>query len=95
MSNNFELSDKLRLYFSIAAGMRHPYLGFRFPVSIRKRYSFSQKMVIYPESGHQLFTSREVMYFLSLADSLELVPFVSSENGVPVIEISDFNFNDD
>lgn len=90
MSNCFKLSAKLRLFFSIAVERRNPDLGVRCPVSIRKRGSYSQKLIIYPEANYPFFMCSEVMRFLSLADSLGLVSFVSSENGLPVIEISEY-----
>lgn len=94
MKANFKLSKKLRLFLSIGAQYRVLTLGNRLPVSIRRRYRFSQTLVIYPESYYDFFMCNEVMCFLSLAKGLELESSVTIENGVPVIEITDYNVND-
>lgn len=93
MKANFILSEKLRLFLSLGSSHKFLSLGMKFPVSIRKRYSFSQTMMIYQESGFDFFTMRELHYFMSLADSLGLSFYVTVENGVPVIEISDYTIN--
>lgn len=94
MKSNFNLSEKLRLFLSIGSSYRVLTLGDKYPVSIRRRYSFSQTIVIYPESDYDFFTSNEVMCFLSLAKGLDLDASVTIENEVPVIEITDYNIND-
>lgn len=93
MNKNFVLSEKLRLFLSIGSGHKFLRLGNRFPVSIRKRYSFSQTIMIYQESGFDFFTMSELQHCMSLADSLSLGFYVTVENGVPVIEITDYNIN--
>ena len=94
MNKNFKLSGKLKLFVQVATGYKAFTLGYKFPVSIRRRYSFSQSIVIYPESGYSYFTSNEVMCFVSLAKGLELDSFVQTENGVPVIEITDYSLKE-
>lgn len=93
MNKNFVLSEKLRLFLSIGSSHKFLVLGDKFPVSIRKRYSFSQTIMIYPESGYDFFTIRELHFFMSLAESLGLSFYVTAENGVPVIEITDYSIN--
>lgn len=93
MKSNFELSEKLRLYLQVACDYRHFKLGDRCPVSIRRRYSWSQSMIIFPEAGYDFFTSKEVMCYLSLAESLCLDSSIDVENGLPVITITDYSIN--
>lgn len=93
MNKNFELTEKLRMYLNIACNYRSLTLGNRCPVSIRRRYSWSQSMVIYPEADYDFFTSKEVMRYLSLAESLCLDVSIDVENGLPVITISDYSIN--
>lgn len=90
MNKNFKLSEKLKLFLSIGSNYRVLTLGERLPVSIRKRHSLSQTIVIYPESDYDFFMSNEVMCFLSLAKGLELDASITIENGLPVIEITDY-----
>lgn len=94
MNENFVLSEKLRLFLSLGSNHKFLILGDRFPVSVRKRYSFSQTIMIYQESGFDFFTARELHYFISLAHCLSLTFYVTVENGVPVIEITDYSIND-
>lgn len=94
MNKNFVLSEKLRLFLSIGSRYRVMTLGDRLPVSIRRRYSFSQSIYIYPESDYDFFLMNEVMCFISLAKGLELNAYVTIENGVPVIEVTDNSIKD-
>lgn len=93
MKANFVLTEKLRMFLSVGSNYRVLTLGNRLPVSIRKRYRFSQSIVIYPESDYDFFMMNEVMCFISLAKSLELDATITIENGVPVIEVSDYSIN--
>ena len=93
MKSNFELSRKLRMFLNVACDYRSLTLGDRCPVSIRRRYSWSQSIVIYPEADYDFFTSKEVMRYLSLAESLCLDCSVDVENGLPIITISDYSIN--
>lgn len=90
MKSNFELSGRLRLFLSIAVQGRCSFVGSKCPVSICRRYAFSQDIVIFPEAQYQFFTGSEVHRVISLADALGLTCYVSSKCGVPVIEISDY-----
>lgn len=94
MKSNFKLSEKLRLFLSIGSSHKFLTLGVSFSVSIRKRYSFSQTIVIYQEFGYDFFTAREIRYLMSIAVSLDLDFSVTVENGLPVIEITDYHVND-
>lgn len=93
MKSNFELSEKLKLYLMVACNYKSLTLGVRCPVSIRRRYSLSQSLIIYPEADWDFFTSKEVMRYLSLAESLCLDSSVDVENGLPIITISDYSIN--
>lgn len=95
MSNCFELSKSLRLFLSLGVNHRFLRLGNRFPVSIRRRYTFSQSIVIYPQSGYRFFTVNDIRFLMSLAESLDLDFLVTAENGVVVVEISDYNVSED
>lgn len=94
MNSKFKLSEKLRLFLSIGSSHMFLSLGVRFPVSIRKRYTFSQTIVIYQEFDYNFFTAREIRYLMSIAISLDLDFSVTAENGLPVVEITDYNVND-
>ena len=95
MNKNFVLSEKLRLFLSLGSGHKFLTLGNKFPVSIRKRCCFSQTIIIYQESDYHFFTIRELHFFMSLAESLGLSFYVTAENGVPVIEISDYSISEE
>lgn len=94
MNKNFVLSEKLRLFITIGSRYRVLTLGNRLAVSIRRRYSYSQSIYIYPESGYNFFLRSEVMCFISLANGLELDAYVTIENGLPVIEVTDNSIKD-
>lgn len=91
MNKNFVLSEKLQLFMQVACNYRALTLGERFPVSIRRSYTYSQSIIIYPEGDYSFFTSKEVMCFITLATSLNLDSFVETENGVAVIKVSDYS----
>ena len=93
MKKEFELTERLRMFLSVGSNYRVMTLGNRLPVSIRRRYRFSQSIVIYPESDYDFFLMNEMMSVISLAKSLELDASVAIENGVPVIEVSDYGIN--
>ena len=94
MVTDFKLSKKLRLFLKVGASYKVMTLGDKYPVSIRRRYKWSQTIVIYPESDYDIFMGNEVLCFLSLAKGLDLISSVNIENGVPVIEITDYSIND-
>ena len=91
MNKNFELSEKLRLYLQVACNYRSMTLGVNCPVSIRRHYSWSQSIVIYPTADYDFFTGREVMCYLSLAKGLCLDASIDVENSLPIITISDYS----
>lgn len=93
MNKNFVLSEKLRMFLSEGSDYRVKTLGEKFPVSIRKSYTYSQSIYIYPEGDYSFFTANEVICFMTLAKDLDLDSFVKTENGVVVIEVSDFCIN--
>lgn len=93
MNKNFELSEKLRLYLHVACNYRFLTLGEKCPVSIRRRYSFSQSIVIYPADGFDFFTFNEISCYLTLAEGLRLKSSIDIENGLPIITITDYSIN--
>lgn len=93
MVANFELSERLRSFLSLGSSHKYLRLGAMFSVSIRRRYAFSQSMMIYPEANCVFFTAREIRYYMSLAEALDLDFDVTAENGVAVLEIVDYNVN--
>lgn len=94
MNKNFILSEKLKLFLQVACNYKAITLGEKLPVSIRRRHTYSQSIFIYPESDYNFITINEAIYFLSLAKNLDLYAFVETENGVPVIKITDYSLND-
>ena len=94
MNKNFVLSEKLRLFISVGSRYRVLTLGDRLPVSIRKRYRFSQSIFIYPEPDYDFFLMNEVMCFISLAKGLELSAYITIENGLPIIKVTDNSIKD-
>jgi hypothetical protein len=93
MNKNFVLSEKLKLFMQVACNYRALTLGERFPVSIRRSYTYSQSIIIYPERDYPFFTANEIMCFITLASGLNLDSFVETENGVVVIKVSDYSIN--
>lgn len=91
----FKLSEKLRMFLFIEHGFRHPYLGSKLPVSIRASYGFTQSLWIFPQDGYRIFDVYEIERLMWIAKSLNVDFMISSRNGVPVIEIEDFNVNPD
>lgn len=94
MNKNFELSESLKLFLQVACNHKVFTLGDRYPVSIRKGYTYSQSIFIYPARDYSFFTDSEVMCFISLANGLNLDAFIRTENGVAVIRICDYHIND-
>lgn len=93
MNKNFELSERLKLFLHVGCNYGVLTLGDRYPVSIRKSYTYSQSIFIYPARDYSFFTDNEVMCFISLAHGLNLDAFIRTENGVPVIRITDYRIN--
>ena len=91
--SNFDLSEKLRLFLQLATGFDYHYIGIKCPVSIRRRYAFSQRLVIYPENEYDFFTSWEIATTLELVNALGLTVMVSGENGLPILEVTDYYKN--
>lgn len=95
MANIFSLSGKLRLFLSLGSSNKLLRLGNKLPVSIRRRFTFSQTIMLYPESDYGFFSAYEISNLMSMVDVLGLSFYVCAENGVPIIEISDNDVNDD
>lgn len=91
----FKLSEKLRMFLFIEHGFRHSYLGSRLPVSIRACYGYTQSLWIFPQDGYRFFNVWETERLMWIAKSLNVDFTIISRNGVPVIEIEDFNVNPD
>ena len=88
--SNFELSSRLRLFLQLATQYEYHYIGVKCPVSIRRRYSSSQSLVIYPENEYDFFSAREIEKTLVLVNALDLAVMVSAENGLPIMEVTDY-----
>lgn len=92
--SNFNLSPKLRQFIEIEQSARHPFLGFRLPISIKRGYPTSTRIEIFPERGFWFFLGGEVSHFYNLSTLLDLQLSVQISNGVPVIVVSDWSFSE-
>ena len=93
--DRFKLSEKLRLFLMIENGFRHPYLGEKLPVSIHANFGYTQCLLIFPQAGFSSFTSFEIERLMWIAKSLNLDLAFISRCGLPVIEIEDYDVNQD
>ena len=89
--SNFDLTPALRQFVSLAAANRRFGFGDKFPVSIRRRYSFSQTLYVFPDGDYSFFMGKEIVRIFMLAEALNLEVLISSLGSVPVIEIADYN----
>lgn len=93
--DRFKLSEKLRMFLMIENGFRHPYLGEKLPVSIHANFGYTQCLRIYPQAGYSFFSINEIERLIWIAKSLDLYFAFISRNGLPVIEIEDYDVNKD
>ena len=87
---NFNLTPALRQFLDVTAKSSRDYVGEKLYVSIRKRYQWSQTIVLFPEDGYNFLMGNEVQFILNAAQVLYLDVCVRVENGLPVIEVTDY-----
>ena len=87
---NFDLTPVLRQFLDVTANGSCEYVGKRLYVSIRKRYQWAQTIVLYPENDYNFMTGKEVQHVLNAAGVLGLDVCIRVENGLPVIEVTDY-----
>lgn len=87
---NFDLSPVLRQFLDVTARSSREYIGEKLYISIRRRYQWSQSLVLYPEDGYNFMTMHEVQFILNAAQVLYLYVCVRVENGLPVIEVTEY-----
>lgn len=89
---NFELVPALRQFVNAMVNSPRPLIGEKLPISIRKRSSGHQTIVIFPEDGYNAFVSGEFERILVCAKVFNCSVFFTSLGGVPVIEVSSWIF---
>ena len=87
---NFNLTPVLRQFLDVTTKSSRQYVGEKLYVSIRKRYQWSQTLVLFPEDGYEFLMGNEVQHVLNVAAVLSLDVCVRCENGLPVIEVTDY-----
>lgn len=87
---NFDLSPVLRQFLDLTARSSREFIGKELYVSIRRRYQWSQSLVLYPEDGYNFMTMHEVQFILNAANVLYLSFSFRVENGLPVIEVTEY-----
>ena len=88
---NFNLTPVLRQFLDVSAKSSREYIGEKLYVSIRKRYLYSQTIVLFPEDSYNFMMGNEVQFVLNVAQILSLEVVVRVENGLPVIEVTDYS----
>lgn len=87
---NLDLSPVLRQFLDLTAQSSRDFIGEKLYVSIRKRYQWSQTIVLFPEDGYNVLMGNEVQFILNAAQVLYLDVCVRVEDGLPVIEVTDY-----
>lgn len=87
---NFNLSPVLRQFLDITARSSRDFIGKKLYVSIRRRYQWSQTIVLFPEDGYNFMTGNEVQFILNAAQVLYLDVCFQVENDLPVIEVTEY-----
>lgn len=87
----FSLSTRMRAFLEADAMHSFPVIGYRLPVSIRKQYSNTCKLWIFPEDGFDFFMGSEVAVIFDLAKCFDLSVSVHPLGDVVIIEVSDYN----
>lgn len=90
LMSNFNLSPKLRQFIELEQSARHPLLGLKLPISIKRGYPISKRIAIYPEDGFWFFMGLEVCRIYDIASLLDLQISVQVSGEVPVIVVSDY-----
>ncbi len=85
---NFELLPALRQFVDVLVNVSRPLVGDKLPISIRKRYSTSQTIVIFPEDGYNFFISYELDRILTVAEVFNCSVTITVCGDVPTIEVT-------
>ena len=88
---NFNLTPVLRQFLDVSAKSSREYIGEKLYVSIRQRHLYSQTIVLFPEDSYNFMMGNEVQFVLNVAQILSLEVVVRVENGLPVIEVTDYS----
>lgn len=88
---NLSLTPKLRQLVSVLVNAPRIGVGDKLPISIRKRFLYSQTIIIFPEDGYTFFMSTEFDRILHLAEAYSCDVLFSVRGDVPVIEITDYS----
>lgn len=87
---NFDLTPALRQFLNVTANSSRMYIGEKLYVSIRRRYTCSQAIVLFPENGYRFMMGCEVQHILNVADVLNLDVCFKVKENLPVLEITDY-----
>lgn len=88
---NFKLVPALRQFVNAQVNSPRPLIGDKLPISIQKRYTGYQTIVIFPEDGYNFFSSREVVRILTFAEVFNCEVFILSNGDVPTIEVTSYH----
>lgn len=88
--SDFQLSPRLREFINYSQRYFPRDLGECYPISIRKKYSFSQSILIFPDEQYDFFNGHELSRFIRVAHDIGLDLLVCSHYGVVVIEVTDY-----
>lgn len=87
---NFNLTPALRQFLNVTANSSREYIGEKLYVSIRRRYTWSQTIVLFPEDGYNFMMGCEVQHIINAADVLNLDVCIRVKENLPVIEVTDY-----
>ena len=88
--SNFQLSPRLREFINYSQRCFPRDLGDRYPMSIRKKYSFSQTILIFPDEEYNFFMGSELSRFIRIANDMRLDVCVCTLYGIVVVEVTDY-----
>lgn len=88
--SDLQLSPRLREFINYSQRFFPCDLGERYPISIRKKYSFSQSILIFPDEGYNFFMGSELSRFISIANDMRLNLCVCPHYDIVVIEVTDY-----
>ena len=90
---DFSLSPKLAQFVAIGCSWSYLELGKMYPISIRRKYTFSQTLCIFPNSDFNFFMAREVVRIYEVAKVLDLDCVVCPHGSVVCVEVTDYSLN--
>ena len=88
--SNFQLSPKLREFINYCQRYFPRDLGDRYPISIRKKSSLSQTILIFPDEQYDFFMGSELSRFIRVAHDMGLEMLVCSHYGIVVVEVTEY-----